>query len=57
MEPWSALIFPNRFDEGYGCLSKRLKKCKGEGVQVIITVDCGIRSPLEAALAAQWGST
>ncbi len=46
---------PNRFDDGYGLNIEAIEKMKGEGVQVIITVDCGIRSPLEAARAEELG--
>ena len=39
---------PNRFDEGYGLNKDALDTLKGEGVKLVITVDCGIRSPDEA---------
>ncbi|MFZ5819493.1 MAG: single-stranded-DNA-specific exonuclease RecJ [Chloroflexota bacterium] len=39
---------PNRFDEGYGLNNEALEALKGEGVRLVISVDCGIRSPDEA---------
>lgn len=38
---------PNRFDEGYGLNTEALDELKAEGVLLVITVDCGIRSPKE----------
>lgn len=35
---------PNRFTEGYGLNKEYLEKAKGDGVGLVITVDCGIRS-------------
>ncbi|MBN1372534.1 MAG: single-stranded-DNA-specific exonuclease RecJ [Anaerolineaceae bacterium] len=46
---------PNRFDEGYGLNNEALHELAGRGVDLVITVDCGIRSPREANLAAQLG--
>jgi single-stranded-DNA-specific exonuclease len=43
---------PNRFDEGYGLNKDALTELKENGVDVVITVDCGIRS-LEEALHAR----
>ncbi|MCK7485394.1 MAG: DHH family phosphoesterase [Bacillus subtilis] len=43
---------PNRFDEGYGLNKDALDCLKADGVKLVITVDCGIRSP-EEALHAQ----
>ena len=42
---------PNRFDEGYGLNNDALDNLKADGVKLVITVDCGIRSPVEAAHA------
>ncbi len=39
---------PNRFDEGYGLNTNALDELKADGVKLVITVDCGIRSPNEA---------
>jgi single-stranded-DNA-specific exonuclease len=46
---------PNRFDEGYGLNNEALSALKGDGVGLVITVDCGIRSPDEAAHASAIG--
>lgn len=39
---------PNRFEEGYGLNNNALEELKADGVKLVITVDCGIRSPNEA---------
>jgi len=46
---------PNRFDEGYGLNTDALDSLKAGGVRLVITVDCGIRSPAEAAHARAIG--
>src|SRR5512138_2441509 len=46
---------PNRFDEGYGLNKDALDTLKAEGVKLVITVDCGIRSPDEALHARTLG--
>ncbi|HSL27791.1 MAG TPA: single-stranded-DNA-specific exonuclease RecJ [Anaerolineales bacterium] len=46
---------PNRFDEGYGLNKEALDALKAAGVKLVITVDCGIRSPDEALHAHQLG--
>jgi len=46
---------PNRFDEGYGLNIDALDTLKSEGVKLVITVDCGIRSPSEALHALDIG--
>ncbi len=46
---------PNRFDEGYGLNKDALDTLKAEGVKLVITVDCGIRSPDEADHARTLG--
>src|SRR5687767_120322 len=46
---------PNRFDEGYGLNTDALDSLKAEGVKLVITVDCGIRSPEEALHARTIG--
>jgi single-stranded-DNA-specific exonuclease len=38
---------PNRFDEGYGLNIDALTRLAQEGVRVVLTVDCGIRSVKE----------
>ncbi|NJN43991.1 MAG: hypothetical protein HC806_04205 [Anaerolineae bacterium] len=42
---------PNRFDEGYGLNNDALTQLKDEGVDLVITVDCGIRAVEQAAHA------
>ena len=47
---------PSRFDEGYGLSEGTIKKIHKENkAQLIITVDCGINSVNEVALANQLG--
>ena len=47
---------PNRFDEGYGLNNSSLDEIKKVfNSQVILTVDCGIRSPREAEYARELG--
>jgi single-stranded-DNA-specific exonuclease len=46
---------PNRFDEGYGLNNEALSQLKDDGVKLVITVDCGIRSPDEALHARTIG--
>lgn len=46
---------PNRFDEGYGLNKDALDSLQGDGVKLVITVDCGIRSPNEALHARTIG--
>jgi single-stranded-DNA-specific exonuclease len=43
---------PNRFTEGYGLNNQAISNLKEKGVDLIITVDCGIRS-LDEALHAR----
>jgi len=46
---------PNRFDEGYGLNLEAMRTLSEEGVNLIITVDCGIRSWDEADYARSAG--
>ncbi|MFH1634226.1 MAG: single-stranded-DNA-specific exonuclease RecJ [Chloroflexota bacterium] len=46
---------PNRFDEGYGLNIGAIKRLKDQGVNLVITVDCGIRSLEEADYARSLG--
>lgn len=46
---------PNRFDEGYGLNNDALTHLHEMGVNLVITVDCGIRSPREAEHARSLG--
>ncbi len=46
---------PNRFEEGYGLNNNALDELKAADVKLVITVDCGIRSPNEALHAQSIG--
>jgi single-stranded-DNA-specific exonuclease len=46
---------PNRFEEGYGLNNEALDSLQADGVRLVITVDCGIRSPHEASHAHHLG--
>ncbi len=46
---------PNRFEEGYGLNTDAFDTLKNEGVSLVISVDCGIRSPAEAEHAKTIG--
>lgn len=46
---------PNRFDEGYGLNIEAFDLLRAEGVSLVISVDCGIRSPAEALHAKTIG--
>ncbi len=46
---------PDRFEEGYGINHDALEKLKDEGVDLVITVDCGITSAKEVAWAMENG--
>ena len=46
---------PNRFDEGYGLNLEAMRTLSEEGANLIITVDCGIRSWEEADYARSIG--
>jgi single-stranded-DNA-specific exonuclease len=46
---------PNRFEEGYGLNNDALSQLKDEGARLVISVDCGIRSPDEALHARTIG--
>jgi single-stranded-DNA-specific exonuclease len=46
---------PDRVDEGYGLNLEALTALRQKGASVVISVDCGIRSPVEAAHARSIG--
>ena len=46
---------PHRVDEGYGLNNGALAELKRDGVKLVITVDCGIRSVDEVAFANRLG--
>jgi single-stranded-DNA-specific exonuclease len=49
------VYIPNRFDEGYGLNLEAIRQLKEEGTDLIITVDCGVRSVEEVRLARDLG--
>jgi single-stranded-DNA-specific exonuclease RecJ len=46
---------PQRLEEGYGLNRQAVKKAGDQGVKLLITVDCGISSTTEIALANELG--
>jgi single-stranded-DNA-specific exonuclease len=46
---------PNRFDEGYGLNNEALADLARQGVKVVLTVDCGIRSLNEVTYGNRLG--
>ncbi|MFO0949317.1 MAG: single-stranded-DNA-specific exonuclease RecJ [Planctomycetota bacterium] len=48
---------PDRLEEGYGLNSDALARLKDEGIDLVITVDCGVSSWEEANFARQIGLT
>ena len=46
---------PDRFEEGYGLNKEALKTLSERGIDLVITVDCGIRSDAEALYAKELG--
>ncbi len=46
---------PGRLEEGYGLNPMAIRQLKSEGVQLIITVDCGITAVAEAQLCKELG--
>jgi single-stranded-DNA-specific exonuclease len=46
---------PDRFEEGYGLNKDAVDKLAAEGIHLVITVDCGIRSPREVEHANRLG--
>ncbi len=55
MGGFASEYIPNRFEEGYGVNNEALDAIAAEGVAVVLTVDCGIRSPEEAEYARSLG--
>ena len=49
------VYIPSRFDEGYGLNMDAVAQLHSEGITLMITVDCGIRSIAEIALAKSLG--
>lgn len=48
---------PNRFDEGYGLHPEGVEQAVADGVDLLVTVDCGSSSPDAARLAKKHGLT
>jgi single-stranded-DNA-specific exonuclease len=46
---------PNRMEEGYGLNEGAVKALAQQGIKLVVTVDCGVRSTKEAALACRLG--
>lgn len=46
---------PHRLEEGYGLNSEALRQLRGQGADLVITVDCGITAVEQALLAKQIG--
>ncbi len=46
---------PDRYEEGYGINAGALRKLAADGVNVVISVDCGITAVAEAQLARELG--
>lgn len=46
---------PDRFEEGYGVNEEALRRLRAEGVDVVVTVDCGVASVAEARVAREIG--
>ena len=46
---------PDRYDEGYGLNNDAIRLLAGEGVGLVITVDCGVRAVAEICLAGELG--
>jgi single-stranded-DNA-specific exonuclease len=46
---------PSRFDEGYGVSGQTLSRLAGEGVGLVLTVDCGVTAVEEVARARKGG--
>ncbi len=49
------VYIPHRVDEGYGLNKNAIKRLASVGTQVLLTVDCGIRSVEEVAYARRLG--
>jgi single-stranded-DNA-specific exonuclease len=50
-----SFYIPHRLDEGYGLNETAVKAIAEGGTKILITVDCGISSPVEIALAQSLG--
>ncbi|CCO23910.1 single-stranded-DNA-specific exonuclease RecJ [Maridesulfovibrio hydrothermalis] len=48
---------PNRLEEGYGLNIENLQKLRDDGVELLLTVDCGITNNVEISAANEMGMT
>jgi single-stranded-DNA-specific exonuclease len=46
---------PNRFDHGYGVNAQAVNQFAQEGVELVVSVDCGVRAVEEISLASDLG--
>lgn len=46
---------PDRFSEAYGLNTAALQRLHSQGVRLVVSVDCGVRSVEEVARARAWG--
>ena len=51
----SNVYFPDRFQEGYGLNALAIRQLHEQGIQVLITIDCGIRAVAEVDQAKALG--
>jgi len=51
----ASAYIPDRFEEGYGLNVNALRQLKEQGAAVVISVDCGVRSLVEAEEARKLG--
>ncbi|MEA4896285.1 MAG: single-stranded-DNA-specific exonuclease RecJ [Oscillospiraceae bacterium] len=49
------VYIPDRLDEGYGINKKAIEALRGRGIELIVTVDCGITAVLETKYAKSLG--
>ena len=49
------VYIPHRIEEGYGLNRGALERLKADGAELVVTVDCGVASPDEAAYARELG--
>lgn len=52
-----AYYVPHRIDEGYGLNAEGLRRLRAQGVDLVVTVDCGISNAAEIEAAARLGLT
>ncbi len=57
IEPGARLrtYVPHRIDEGYGLNAEAIRSLAAEGIEFVITVDCGVTAVAEARLARELG--